>query len=910
MEPTADALHTILSERGPLDHQDLVAAMAVAGMTLSVADVDELLHDDELTTVACLLDGRHAVLEALLGGRTFTHRLTAREIAADCLVSVPDLEPLVQLLDADERFLMLAGRGAIRFGSDLPDQDPDLGDEDSHRLDEFANVDPDELLALPAGSLAGWRPGDVIGLRVGAADIDMVLVDGLASPPADLGGQIEAALHQVSGELEPIPLGDLMLQLCADDPGSFTDPISPLDELLPSVGYVVRDSLVAPEGFDIDSWATQSSAEEVARRHRLTMQDATIVAALAGIIRKLDARVGAALATPADPDADTETDTDADIEFGGGVSDGEPDDGDADDGDADDGDADDDPAAGSLSGAELDLIVELAAAMRDPDVAEAVFAESVGIAVRPAVSLGALAEEWEPRVPRASRVGLRWLRARCLERLGSTEAAEQELLAAVDLDPKWPPALTDLARFVADRGDADAALSLLRRAGVPRDDQQVELLQRYLSPARSGLGRNKPCWCGSGRKYKVCHLGREGLPLGVRAGWLYEKAAAFAQEGPYREQIIELAVIRAQHETKPLAMLNALHDPLVLDATLFEEGAFASFLEVRGVLLPADEQLLAAQWLTVSRSVFEVETIQPRKGFTVRDVRTGERIEVSEKAASTVLKPGNRIVARIVPIDDTGQTSWQIFGGIEPLPLWQYEPVIGLLDALDAGDAAAPDLVEFLTARFAQPTLTTTDGEPMVSCVARFEILDAQAMVAALDGRYGDEDDDDGSAADEGNWTWTDSVGTFPTVLGSLAVDGTELRVEAMNEKRFATLLADVATVPGVRMLGQQRTPAAELMAARGSEAPSSGARPGGAQPAISPTDDPDVMAAVQEWVLDYERSWLDTALPALGGITPRQAADDPTRRGDLLHLLDTFDDMAGRPGTMQPDRIRAELDL
>lgn len=896
MHSTADTLHAILSNRGPLDHEDLAAAMSAAGSALTADEVGELLHSDELATIACLLDGRHAVLESLLAGRTFTHRLTAQEIAADCLLGAPDLEPLVQLLDGDERFLMLAGDGPIRFGIDLLDDDADLPDE-VHRLDAFGNVDAGDILALPVGTLSARRPGDVIGLRVGATDIELVMVDCPASPPADLDDQIEVALHEATGELRPIPVDGLVWQLCADDAGLFTAPLAPLEELLRSIGYTVRYSLVAPDGFDIDSWAAQNQVEAVARRHGLTTDDATIVAAFAGIVRKVDAAVGAELAGSASVDVDV----DAYAEFGSGEFEVEHHDG------RGDGDtvADAEPPVDSTPEADREVIARLAAAMRDPNLAEAVFDESVGIAVQPAVILGALAEEWEPLAPRASRVGLRWLRARCLERLGSTEAAEQELRAAVDLDPKWPPALTDLARFTADRGDADAALSLLRRAGVRRDDPQVEVLQQYLSPARGGLGRNKPCWCGSGRKYKVCHLGREGLPLQVRAGWLYDKAASFTQEGPYREQIIELAIIRAQHETKPLAMFNALDDALVIDATLFEEGAFAHFLEVRGVLLPADEQLLAAQWLTVSRSVFEVDTVRRGIGFTVRDVRTGDRIEVSEKTASTALRSGDRFVSRIVPVDHAPQTCWQIFGGIEPLPLWQYEPAIALLDALDAGEADASDLVEFLTARFAPPTLTTTDGEPMVSCLARFEILDAPPMVSALDARYGDEDGADGSGAAERSWTWTDSVGTHPTVLGSLAVDGKELRVEAMNEKRFETLLADMATVPGLRPLGQRRTPAAELIAAHGSEAES-----GSARPAMPQIDDPDVIAAVEEWVLDYERSWLDTEIPALGGITPRQAVDDPTRRDDLLHLLDTFDDMPGNPGTMQPARIRAALGL
>ncbi len=35
---------------------------------------------------------------------------------------------------------------------------------------------------------------------------------------------------------------------------------------------------------------------------------------------------------------------------------------------------------------------------------------------------------------------------------------------------------------------------------------------------------------------------------------------------------------------------------------------------------------------------------------------------------------------------------------------------------------------------------------------------------------------------------------------------------------------------------------------------------------------------------------WLDDHVPALGGLTPREAAADPTRREQLVRLLDEFD--------------------
>ena len=71
---------------------------------------------------------------------------------------------------------------------------------------------------------------------------------------------------------------------------------------------------------------------------------------------------------------------------------------------------------------------------------------------------------------------------------------------------------------------------------------------------------------------------------------------------------------------------------------------------------------------------------------------------------------------------------------------------------------------------------------------------------------------------------------------------------------------------------------------------------------------DPEIV----EQVLDMmERRWIGEEVPALGGITPRQAAVDPTRREDLIALLRSFDRMPTSGGiTMRPDILRRHLGL
>ena len=131
-----------------------------------------------------------------------------------------------------------------------------------------------------------------------------------------------------------------------------------------------------------------------------------------------------------------------------------------------------------------------------------------------AIALGVFAESvsrWR-RVRRARRcVGCV---ANAYERLGDIEEAEASLLAAESLDPSWPLTLMSLARYASDRGDVERGLPLLRRAGVSADHNLVVLLEHFRPAPRRDIGRNDPCWCGSGRKYKVCHLNREQLPLG------------------------------------------------------------------------------------------------------------------------------------------------------------------------------------------------------------------------------------------------------------------------------------------------------------------------------------------------------------------------------------------------------------
>lgn len=93
----------------------------------------------------------------------------------------------------------------------------------------------------------------------------------------------------------------------------------------------------------------------------------------------------------------------------------------------------------------------------------------------------------------------------------------------------------------------------------------------------------------------------------------------------------------------------------------------------------------------------------------------------------------------------------------------------------------------------------------------------------------------------------------------------------------------------------------------------------------LGDADEATVVARLNaEIARQAQARWLDDRIPALGGLTPREAAADPTRREQLERLLDEFEaaderlrqlsagheGLAGGPITYDVAELRRELGL
>ena len=209
------------------------------------------------------------------------------------------------------------------------------------------------------------------------------------------------------------------------------------------------------------------------------------------------------------------------------------------------------------------------------------------------------------------------------------------------------------------------------------------------------------------------------------------------------------------------------------------------------------------------------------------------------------------------------------------------------------------ELVAVLSRRFAPPVLNNTEGEPMLLCDATLRVTDPEALAAELDETYERAEDDDVARV------WLEHVVTdgIQRIRAQLDLRGDQLHIHANSENRFERVLTVIRALdPSAAVLSETRQTIDEIADLE----TLSGSPPPGV---LDPGDSPELAAALQEMVRNFEESWLDEEIPALSGHTPRECAADPTRRPDLIRLLDSFPD-TGAPGTMSPARIRQALGL
>jgi len=301
-------------------------------------------------------------------------------------------------------------------------------------------------------------------------------------------------------------------------------------------------------------------------------------------------------------------------------------------------------------------------------------------------------------------------------------------------------------------------------------------------------------------------------------------------------------------------------------------------------------------------SIFRVDSTQPGATFEVEDILTGERATVHDRAFSGCDIEGVYVPLRIVRL---GEWDTCVVAG-PALSQFQVDAALRYLEALGAeltpeGLRRSAHLMGRLWKRILnrerepnRPLLCNTDGEPLEPLTAIFRVANSTAIEATLKDRA---DLDYDESADL--WVWSRPGGPAPgfgktTVLARLKLLGDQLLVDVNSKGRLARARSWLESLPGVSF---ERATVHEM----GKANQPLDDRLGDPKPPEPPS--PELRAQLQAMQLESCRRWLDTRVPALGNLTPREACATEQGRRRVAVLIRTMPAMGIPGGSIAPPR-------
>jgi hypothetical protein len=476
------------------------------------------------------------------------------------------------------------------------------------------------------------------------------------------------------------------------------------------------------------------------------------------------------------------------------------------------------------------------------------------------------------------RAAVTLLAARAAEGSGDSDTAERLVHEALTAQPDLPAALLDAGEYAACRGDARAADGYLRDSGHPPAETLRKTLKRQLAPPKTAAGRNQPCPCGSGRKYKVCCLVTAVHPLTDRAEVVYALLATYAQRAASAETLSRLI---SRSGANPQSTL------LCLDLLLTHCGLAKRFLRARGGWLRDDERELAEAWQHIPVGLLEVREIRRGAGLTVRPLSGGERVFLADRLFSTSARRLDLFCGRI------------LHDGTRPrmlaLPARVPREQRRELSTLLAGRPSAEQLAEFFAPR-PEPHLRNADGHDYYDAEVVWEVPDEPLAWSRLAGRLVEIDD--------GILEWHADDGGKVISRGRVTRENRRWTLWANSRERLTKFEEVVrAVAPGAREVHRK--------------AERTGGEP---HPRARVLDVESYFVSAEEPMQDMWRtnreSWVAETVGDLG-MTPREAAlAGGDARAELETLLDDMDwrndrqAELGRPFLMDVAWIRRELGI
>jgi hypothetical protein len=451
-------------------------------------------------------------------------------------------------------------------------------------------------------------------------------------------------------------------------------------------------------------------------------------------------------------------------------------------------------------------------------------------------------------------------------------------------------------------------------------------------------GRNDPCPCGSGKKYKHCCL-RAAISSSDSSDALAWRRVRRALD----EFAMATTMLRFVAETYgPDALEEAWEefsgaeepfdpetphiqvfmpwffhrwtpDPYsteVADTALHERSPTELFVERRGARLDPVIRRYLGSCLKAPFSFHEILRCDPGHGFQARDLFTGEEHAVLERSATQGMQAGDIVFGQLVtaegitileaaslcfipPIYKIELIDYrkELLRGeprftAETLCEWDLELIDRYLDIMDK--VLHPQL----------PKLHNTDGEPLEMHRLVFDIDSPGKVLDALKSLDSGRSEEEISATKrtargdfksvEFNWTKAGNQlhkDWSTTIVGHIEIKGRRLIAEVNSAGRAQEFKALVEErLGGEARLRADRIQSMEKMLADHNRAgPESSVREA---ESAALAEHPEVQARMQQMMAEHFESWVTEKIPALNGQTPLEAVRDPDGREKVMALV------------------------
>lgn len=460
-------------------------------------------------------------------------------------------------------------------------------------------------------------------------------------------------------------------------------------------------------------------------------------------------------------------------------------------------------------------------------------------------------------------------------------------------------------------------------------------------------GRNDPCPCGSGRKYKHCCLPEqtasvadlqeqtwrrvrqaiEGYAAGmlrfitevygpdaIHQAWL-EFTVGKSDEFVHGHPDTELFFSWLFHKWSP----EKAKGHRITDAALYGIDPTRAYLMRRGGRLDPLLTCYLEACLAAPFSFYEIRDCEPSVGFLARDVFAGTELKVRERSASATLQDGDIVFAQIVELSGIALVEAVCPFSFPPIYKTHLIHVRGRKELRSHRDLALRGIYFSLVESYLhppRPKLHNTDGEPLEPRTLYFDIDSAPSAFDALvplalgntrEELLADAKLDAAGGVVEASLPWirrNDPKATLETVvLGQLRIEQRKLTVEVNSAARARAFRALIERMPlNARYRRTRKYPAKTALAPQSAGAGIEHAPHEAEQAELM--QHPEVRTRLEELQRRHYESWPEVPVPALNNRTPLEAIQDPDGREMVDALITQFE----RDAERMPVPPRAEV--